>query len=174
MALAIFGDFGSWLRNRYIFRHLPSITHGIIKVGSIFVGFRRYLWYLENQFSVRRRASAKWIVYKYCSGEVYCYIFIANITVNVWSKCDFSIYTWYLHGAKIRPTIGDKIVDTLYTNRVTSENKRIRAPPLPPPPPHSKLGCSLFSIGSSNISTTLHWGDGGGKARFPPFEVSKM
>ena len=174
MALAIFGDFGSWLRSRYIFRRFYSIRHGIIKVGSIFVQFRRYLWYLENQFSlhIRRNASANWIVYKYCSGEVYYYIFIANITVNVWSKCNFSIYTWYLHGAKIRPTIGDKIVDTLYTNRVTSENKRIRAPPLPPP--HSKFGCSLFSIGTSNISTTLHWGDGGGKARFPPFEVSKM
>ena len=31
----------------------------------------------------------------------------------------------------------------------------------------------LFSIGSSNIGTTLHGGDGGGKAIFPPFEVSK-
>ena len=30
-------------------------------------------------------------------------------------------------------TIGDKIVETLYLNRVTSENKRIRTPPLSPP-----------------------------------------
>ena len=30
-------------------------------------------------------------------------------------------------------TIGDKIVETLYVNRVTSENKRIRIPPLSPP-----------------------------------------
>ena len=83
--MAIFGDFGSWLRSRYIFRRFYSIRHGIIKVGSIFVQFRRYLWYLENQFSlhIRRNASANWIVYKYCSGEVYYYIFIANITVNV-------------------------------------------------------------------------------------------
>ena len=29
-------------------------------------------------------------------------------------------------------TIGDKIVETLYSNRVTSENKRIRTPPLSP------------------------------------------
>ena len=37
----------------------------------------------------------------------------------------------------------------------------------------SKLGRLLFSIGSSNSGTTLHGGDGGGKAIFPPFEVSK-
>ena len=30
-------------------------------------------------------------------------------------------------------TIGDKIVETLYSKGVTSENKRIRTPPLPPP-----------------------------------------
>ena len=30
-------------------------------------------------------------------------------------------------------TIGDKIVETLYLKRVTSENKRIRTPPLSPP-----------------------------------------
>ena len=40
---------------------------------------------------------------------------------------------------------------------------------------HSKLGCLLFSIGSSNSDTTLHGGDGGGKALhvFSRFEVSK-
>ena len=35
-----------------------------------------------------------------------------------------------------------------------------------------KVGCLLFSIGSSNSGTTLHGGDGEGKAIFPPFEVS--
>ena len=30
-------------------------------------------------------------------------------------------------------TIGDKIVEPFYLNRVTSENKRIRTPPLSPP-----------------------------------------
>ena len=44
-------------------------------------------------------------------------------------------------------TIGDKIVETLYSNRVTSENKRIRTPPLPPP----FMGCLLFPVGSLNI-----------------------
>ena len=31
------------------------------------------------------------------------------------------------------PTIGDKIVEILYLNRVISENKRIRTPPVSPP-----------------------------------------
>ena len=31
------------------------------------------------------------------------------------------------------PTIGDESVETLYLNRVTSENKRISTPPLSPP-----------------------------------------
>ena len=65
-----------------------------------------------------------------------------------------------------KATIGDKIVETLYSNRVTSENKRIHTPPL-----HSRLRCLLFSIGSSNSGTTLYGGDGGGKALFSPFEV---
>ena len=30
-------------------------------------------------------------------------------------------------------TIGDKIVETMYSNRVTSENKTIYTPPLSPP-----------------------------------------
>ena len=34
---------------------------------------------------------------------------------------------------EFKPTIGDKIVETLYINRATSENKRIRTPPLSPP-----------------------------------------
>ena len=68
------------------------------------------------------------------------------------------------------PTIGDKIVETLHSNRVTSRTKQ-SAPLLCPL--HSKLGCLLFSVGSSNIGRTLHGGDGGGKAIFPPFEASK-
>ena len=32
-----------------------------------------------------------------------------------------------------KATIGNKIVETLYSNRITSENKTIRTPPLPPP-----------------------------------------
>ena len=33
----------------------------------------------------------------------------------------------------MQSTIGDKIVETLYLNRVTSENKRIPTPSLSPP-----------------------------------------
>ena len=69
-------------------------------------------------------------------------------------------------------TIADKIVETLYSNRVTSENERIHTPAL-----HSKLGCLLFSKGSSNSGTTLDEGDGGGggggKSFFFPFWSQK-
>ena len=69
------------------------------------------------------------------------------------------------------PTIGDKIVETLYSNRVTSQNNGIRTPPLSPP---FKVGVFVFfSVGSSNIGRTLRGGDGEGKAKFPPFEGSK-
>ena len=63
-------------------------------------------------------------------------------------------------------------ITTLYSNRVTSENKRICTPL--PCPCRSKLGCLLFSIGSLNIGTTLHGGDEEGKAILPPVEFSKM
>ena len=65
-------------------------------------------------------------------------------------------------------TIGDKLVETLYSNRVTSENKINYTPPL-----HSKLECLLFSIGSLKSGTTLLGRDGGGKAFFSPFEAGK-
>ena len=42
----------------------------------------------------------------------------------------------------------------------------------PPPPFYSKLGCLLFSTGSSNSSTAA-WRGWGGKALFPPCESSK-
>ena len=45
--------------------------------------------------------------------------------------------------------------------RTISGNKRIYTPP---PPLHSKLGCLLFSAGSTNNGTTLHGEDGGGQA----------
>ena len=59
---------------------------------------------------------------------------------------------------------------TVYSNRVTSKNKGVH---IPPPPLHSKLGCLLFSTGSSNSSTALHGEDGEGTALFSPFEVSR-
>ena len=62
----------------------------------------------------------------------------------------------------------DIIVGTLYSNRVTTETIK-ESTPLPPLL-HSRLGCLLFSLDS----TTLHEGDGGGKALFSPLEVSKV
>ena len=58
-----------------------------------------------------------------------------------------------------------QIVETLYSNRVTSENKIIHTPPLSPP----------FKVGVFVVfyRWLKHRGDGGGKAVFPPFEVSK-
>ena len=52
-------------------------------------------------------------------------------------------------------------------------NFREQKNPHPSPPLHSKLGCLLFSKGSSNSGTILHGGDGAEKALFSPFEVGK-
>ena len=52
------------------------------------------------------------------------------------SQSNESTFTAVKRNAKLsskQATIGDKIVETLYLNRVTSENKRIRTPPLSPP-----------------------------------------
>ena len=57
------------------------------------------------------------------------------------NKTNFKIY---FKNTTNLPTIGDKIVEKLYLNRVILENKRIRTPPLSPP---FKV-CLLFSIGS--------------------------
>ena len=66
-------------------------------------------------------------------------------------------FSWWVSLSCFRQWLSDKIVETLYSNRATTENKRIH---IPPPPLHSKLGCLLFSIGSSNSGTTLHGGWG--------------
>ena len=61
-----------------------------------------------------------------------------------------------------------QIVETLYSNRVTSENKRIHTPPLSPP---FKVGRFVISKGSSNSGTTLHGGDGGGGGSYNYFPL---
>ena len=68
-------------------------------------------------------------------------------------------------------TIGEKIVETLFLNRVISENKRIRTPPLSPP---FKVGVFVvFYRQLEQGHNTLHRGDGGGKLYFLLFEVNK-
>ena len=69
-------------------------------------------------------------------------------------------------------TIGDKIFETLYSNRVTSENKIIHIPPLRLPL-HSKLGCLVSFYRWLEQRQTLNGGGGGGKALFCPIEVGK-
>ena len=85
-------------------------------------------------------------------------------TCVMYSTLTIFITTVTLNGT----TIGDKLVETLYSNRVTSENKINYTPPL-----HSKLGRLLFSTGNFNSGTTLHGGDWEGKALLYPFKVGK-
>ena len=63
----------------------------------------------------------------------------------------------------LEATIGDKIVDTLSANEVTSEKKQPIALSYSL---HLKLGCSLFLTGSSNSDTTLHGGVREGRENF--------
>jgi len=78
------------------------------------------------------------------------------------SKCVFEIFcpvrNFSLHSVQ-------KLLGLNCTQiRVISKNERIHTFSFPL---HSKLGCMLFSVSISNIATTLHGGDGGGKALFP-------
>ena len=67
-------------------------------------------------------------------------------------------------------TIGDKIVETLYSNRVTLENKRIHTPSLSP---LFKVGAFAVFYSSSNSGITLHEGMGGEKLHFPLLKSRK-
>ena len=68
------------------------------------------------------------------------------------------------------PSIGDKIVETLYLNRVTSENKRIRTPPLSPP---FKVGVFVVFYRQLEQGHNIARRGWGRKVIFPPFEVHK-
>ena len=175
MVLAIFGHPYNWDSSRWMFRQLRSIRNVIKRAGLVRLYPSHYVRIEEQSFTsiyqkgfADLRSATDWLVYKHCSGEVYYYIFIANITVDVWSKCDFCIYTWCWHGAKIRPTIGDKIVHTLYSNRVTSENKRIRAPSLSP---QFKVGVFVVSYRKLEHRHNLAWRGWGRKSYFSPFWI---
>ena len=54
-------------------------------------------------------------------------------TILIKKKCHYVMVMRWCGLYKVQTTIGVKIVETLYLNRVISENKRIRTPPLPPP-----------------------------------------
>ena len=68
------------------------------------------------------------------------------------------------------PTIGDKIVETFFLNRVISENKRIRTPPLSPP---FKVGVFVVFYRQLEQGHNIAQSGWGRKAIFPPFEVNK-
>ena len=68
------------------------------------------------------------------------------------------------------PTIRDKIVETLFFNRVISENKRIRTPPLSPP---FKVGVFVVFYRQREQGHNIARRGWGRKAIFPPFEVNK-
>ena len=67
-------------------------------------------------------------------------------------------------------TIGDKIVETLYLNRVVSENKGIRSPPLSPPFKVKVFVVFYRQLEQGPNIVRRGWGR---KAIFPPFEVHK-
>ena len=73
-----------------MFRQLRSIRNVIKKAGVVRLYPPHYVMIREQSFTpiyqkffADLRSAADWLVYKHCSGEVYYYIFIANITVDV-------------------------------------------------------------------------------------------
>ena len=66
--------------------------------------------------------------------------------------------------------IGDKIVETLFLNKVISQNKRIRTPPLSPP---FKVGVFVVFYRQLDQGHNIARRGWGRKAIFPPFEVNK-
>ena len=67
-------------------------------------------------------------------------------------------------------TIGDKIVETLFLNRVISENKRICTPRLSPP---FKVGVFVVFYRLLEQGHNIARRGWGRKAIFPPFQVNK-
>ena len=66
--------------------------------------------------------------------------------------------------------IGDKIVETLFLNKVISQNKRIRTPPLSPPFKVGVFVVFYWQLDQGHNIARRGWGR---KAIFPPFEVNK-
>ena len=68
------------------------------------------------------------------------------------------------------PTIRDKTVETLFLNRIISENKRIRTPPLSPP---FKVGVFVVFYRQLEKGYNIARRGWGRKAIFPPFGGNK-
>ena len=102
----------------------------------------------------------------------FCWILRINLTI--WVHNDIKLR----HSVnQVVPTIGDKIVETLYGNRVNRDQRTKESAPLPCPV-HSKLGCLLFSIGSSTrrrkIVSQIHWHPNEVFVSFILFETSSF
>ena len=67
-------------------------------------------------------------------------------------------------------TIGDKIVETLSSNGITSKNKTIRTPP-----PSRPLKVGVFLVFNRQLEQrhNVAWRGQGGKDLFPPFKVGE-
>ena len=68
------------------------------------------------------------------------------------------------------PTIHDKAVESLFLNRIISENKRIRTPPLSPP---FKVGVFVVFYRQLEQGHNIAQRGWGRKAIFPPFGGNK-
>ena len=68
------------------------------------------------------------------------------------------------------PTIRDKAVESLFLNRIISENKRIRTPPLSPP---FKVGVFVVFYRQLEKGHNIAQRGWGRKAIFPPFGGNK-
>ena len=64
------------------------------------------------------------------------------------------------------PTIGDKIVETVYPKTVTSENKRIHTPPLFPP---FKVGVFVVFYRYFEQRHNIAWRGSGEEKIYSPF-----
>ena len=115
----------------------------------------RPIYFLFHQFQARLRLL----------GDFHS-VNLTNATITQCTK--FKHINESFFGRESRETInGDKLLR--YCTQIGQLQRTKESTHPPSPPLHSKLGCSLFSTGSSNSGTILYGRDGGGKA----LEVSK-
>ena len=55
---------------------------------------------------------------------------MCNSVPKTWESENFNISVYRTWAIEMQAAMGDKIVETLYSNRVATENKRIHTPPV--------------------------------------------